>query len=168
MLCTVYFARCVPRYILGKLAVYSKLALRNTRQQWNMQNVMSQLLQNVFGNVTIMRISTLFWSVPFWPVTTTWINVCHCHYRQLINPWHAYAARVTIVGFFCLSVCLLSHISPLERLFVLKTLSRTQQATKVKTIVGFSLILLRCRDLALSALYGYLSSAIFRYAQKHA
>ena len=31
----------------------------------------------------------------------------------------------------CLSVCL-SHISPLERLFVLKTLSRTQQATKVK------------------------------------
>ena len=49
----------------------------------------------------------------------------------------------------CLSVCLLSHISPLERLFVLKTLSRTQRATKVKTIVGFSLKPLRCRDPAL-------------------
>ena len=36
----------------------------------------------------------------------------------------------------CLSVCLLSHISPLERLFVLKTLSRTQRATKVKKICG--------------------------------
>ena len=32
-------------------------------------------------------------------------------------------------------VCLpLSHISPLERLFVPKTLSRTQRATKVKKI----------------------------------
>ena len=36
----------------------------------------------------------------------------------------------------CLSVCLLSHISPTERLFVLKTLSRTQRATKVKKICG--------------------------------
>ena len=36
----------------------------------------------------------------------------------------------------CLCVCLLSHISPLERLFVLKTLSRTQRATKVKKFVG--------------------------------
>ena len=34
----------------------------------------------------------------------------------------------------CLSVCvcLLSHISPTECLFILKTLSRTQRATKVK------------------------------------
>ena len=44
----------------------------------------------------------------------------------------------------CLSVCLLSHISPTERLFVLKTLSCTQRAPKVKKFVGFSLKMLRC------------------------
>ena len=38
----------------------------------------------------------------------------------------------------CLSVCLLSHISLLEHLFVLKILSRTQRATEVKNFVGFS------------------------------
>ena len=54
-----------------------------------------------------------------------------------------------------LSVCLLSHISPMERLFVLKTLSRTQRATKVKIFVGFSLKPLRCRDPALPPLYGH-------------
>ena len=36
----------------------------------------------------------------------------------------------------------LSHISPTERLFVLKTLSRTQRATKVKKFVGICLKLL--------------------------
>ena len=39
----------------------------------------------------------------------------------------------------CLSVCLLSHISPLKFLSVLKLLSRTQQATEVKIFVEFSL-----------------------------
>ena len=34
-------------------------------------------------------------------------------------------------------VCLLSHISPLERLFVLKILSRTQRTTKIKKFVFF-------------------------------
>ena len=38
------------------------------------------------------------------------------------------------------------HISPLERLFVLKILSRTQQTTKVKKFVGFSLKRLCCID----------------------
>ena len=42
----------------------------------------------------------------------------------------------------CLSVCPL-NISPLERLFVLKLMLRTQQATKVKTIAGDSLKQLR-------------------------
>ena len=64
-----------------------------------------------------------------------------------------YAPRVcTLVLFIesvyvsvCLCVCLLSHISPTERLFVLKTLSRTQRATKVKTFVGICLKLLRSR-----------------------
>ena len=49
-----------------------------------------------------------------------------------------------------LCVCLLSHISPMERLFVLKTVSRTQRTTKVKKFVGFSLKPLRCRDTALA------------------
>ena len=45
----------------------------------------------------------------------------------------------------CLCVCLLSHISPTERLFVLKTLSRTQWAAKVKKFVGICLKQLRSR-----------------------
>ena len=50
----------------------------------------------------------------------------------------------------------------MERLFVLKTLSRTQRATKVKKFVGFSLKPLRCRDPALPPLYGHAWSAIFQ------
>ena len=71
---------------------------------------------------------------------------------------------------YCLCVCLLSHISPLERLFVLKTLSRTQRATKVKIFVGFSLKPLRCRDPALPPLCGraYVQSAIFPAESTHA
>ena len=67
-------------------------------------------------------------------------------------------------GWVCLSVCLLSHISPMERLFVLKTLSRTQRATKVKIFVGFSLKPLRCRDPALPPLYGHAYSRPFFHA----
>ena len=37
-----------------------------------------------------------------------------------------------------LCVCLLSHISPLECLFVLNILSHTQRPTEVKNLVGFS------------------------------
>ena len=50
------------------------------------------------------------------------------------------------------SVRLLSQISPLERLFVLKVPSRTQRTTKVKR---FSLKKLRCRDPALPPLNGH-------------
>ena len=42
-------------------------------------------------------------------------------------------------------VCLLSHILPTERLFVLKMLSRTQRATKVKIFVAKCLKQLRSR-----------------------
>ena len=45
----------------------------------------------------------------------------------------------------CVSVCLLSHISPTKRLFVLKTLSCTQRTTKVKKFVGICLKRLRSR-----------------------
>ena len=64
----------------------------------------------------------------------------------------------------CVCVCLLSHISLLERLFVLKTLSRTQRETKVKKFVGFSLKPLRCRDPALPPLYGHAYSRPFFHA----
>ena len=37
------------------------------------------------------------------------------------------------------SVCLLSHISSMEHMFVLKRLSHTQQATKVEKFVGICL-----------------------------
>ena len=63
--------------------------------------------------------------------------------------------RVTVVR----SVCLLSHISPLEHLFVLKILSHTQQSTEVKKFVGFSLKPLHCRDPALPPLKAYIRSA---------
>ena len=39
----------------------------------------------------------------------------------------------------CLCVCLVSQISLIERLFVLKTLSPTQRETKIKTLVGICL-----------------------------
>ena len=56
----------------------------------------------------------------------------------------------------CVSVCLLSCISPLERLFILKSTSRIQQATKAKKFVGFSLKLLCCGDPALPSSYGHM------------
>ena len=54
----------------------------------------------------------------------------------------------------------------MERLFVLKTLSRTQRATKVKKFVGFSLKPLRCRDPALPPLYGHAYSRPFFHAYR--
>ena len=83
----------------------------------------------------------------------------HFHFNllSLFNPRRACAARVTVVG----SVCPLSHISSLVRLFVLKTLSRTQRATKVKKFVGFSLKLLCCRDPAPPPLYSHTYSRPF-------
>ena len=94
---------------------------------------------------------------------------CACAYAA-VNSRRACAARVTLGahaqrGFWvCVSVCLLSHISPMERLFVLKTLSRTQRATKVKNFVGFSLKPLRCRDPAPPPLYGHAYSRPFLHA----
>ena len=70
-------------------------------------------------------------------------------YTRMIHR-RGFSTLVLFIG----SVCLLSHISPMERLFVLKTLSRTQRATKVKKFVGFSLKMLRCKARAVPALYG--------------
>ena len=110
-------------------------------------------------SIYYIQCSIYIWSAPY-------INrVLHLYMECLIyiwsapfiNPRRACAARVTVVG----SVCPLSHISPMERLFVLKTLSRTQLATKVKKFVGFSLKPLRCRDPALPPLYGHAYSPPF-------
>ena len=51
----------------------------------------------------------------------------------MFNPRHACAARVIVVGSVCVCV---SKISPMEHLFILKTLSHTQRTTKVKKFVG--------------------------------
>ena len=59
----------------------------------------------------------------------------------------------------CLFVCLLSHISPMERLLVLKTLSRTQRETKVKKFVGICLKRLRSRVMRRSNIPTYPRSA---------
>ena len=69
------------------------------------------------------------------------------HAIEVINPRRACAALARVTVFDCpVSVCLSGHISPLERLFVLKTQSRTQRATKVKLCLGVSLKALCCRD----------------------
>ena len=72
----------------------------------------------------------------------------------IINPRRACTARVTVVGFACLSVCLLLYISLLECLFASQMIRPTQRAMKVRTFVGFSLKILRCKARALPALYG--------------
>ena len=66
-------------------------------------------------------------------------------FAHLINPPHMHR-RVAVVGSVCVSVCLLSQISPLEHLFALKILSHTQQTMKVIIFVAFSLKPLHCRD----------------------
>ena len=67
----------------------------------------------------------------------------------LFNLRCACVARVTVVIVsVCLCVCLLSHISPLGLLFIVKMLPRT----KVKKFVAISLKLLCCRDRVLPPL----------------
>ena len=82
----------------------------------------------------------------------------------VFNPRRACAARVTVVGSVCVCVCLLSHISPLKRLFVLKLLSRTQRATEVKKYVGFSLKPLPSKVMALFAYLWHPTAILQRYS----
>ena len=59
---------------------------------------------------------------------------------RLLNNFHVQEGYCSCLCLFvCLSVCLLSHISPLEYLFILKILSHTQWATEAKKFLGFSL-----------------------------
>ena len=51
---------------------------------------------------------------------------------------HSVHAQQGSRSWVCLSVCPSSHISPLEHLFVLKKLSRTQRAMEVKKLWSFS------------------------------
>ena len=83
------------------------------------------------------------------------------------NPRRACAARVTVVGSVCLcvcvSVCLLSHISPMERLFVLKTLSRNRKICGV-----FSETAPLQRSITPSVVRPCVQSAIFPAESTHA
>ena len=67
-----------------------------------------------------------------------------------------------VVRSVCGCVGVSGHISPLERLFVLKLLSRTQQATEVKKYVGFSLKPLPSKVRALFAYLQRYCSGILR------
>ena len=63
-----------------------------------------------------------------------------CKMLPLVDPRRACVARVTVLCVcvrVCRSVCLLSHISPLDHIFVLKILSRTQRAMEVKNLWHF-------------------------------
>ena len=84
----------------------------------------------------------------------------------IINPRRACAARVTVVLCVCVSV-IKSHLT--NGVSVRPENAVTYSAgNKGQKFVGFSLKPLHCRDSALPALYGYLSPAVFRYAEKRA
>ena len=78
-----------------------------------------------------------------------------CRELGIINPRHACAARVTVVGSVCPSVCVCVsvNISPLEHLcpenHIMYSLGNEGQK-----ICGFSLKLLRCGDPAILPSYG--------------
>ena len=79
----------------------------------------------------------------------------HLNKNPEIHPHYSLTLSAHAQEGYCscfVRVCLWSHISPLERLFVLKILWRTQRATKVKHSVGFSLKRLRSQDPALPPL----------------
>ena len=82
----------------------------------------------------------------------------------IINPRCACAARVTVVGSVCPSVK--SHLTSgaSVRLENAATYSAGNEGQK---IVGFSLKLLRYRDPALPAMYGYVHSTIFTPQKTH-
>ena len=65
----------------------------------------------------------------------------------LVNPRRACAARVTVVGSVCQSVCPCFN-SPLDCLFVPQTIPSTARVTTISSIEPFFLNMLRCRDLS--------------------
>ena len=93
--------------------------------------------------------------------------VWHLLRTAVINPRRTCAAIVTVVDSVCLSY-LLSHISPLECLFILKTLSRTQRTKKVKKFVGFlwNRSVVEIQHYPRTAILSFVG--YFRYAEKHA
>ena len=72
------------------------------------------------------------------PCTTTLTDICDHGHRQ-----PASSLYLCVCVCMCVYVCLLSHIWPLELLFVKKILSRTQRETKVKKLCVKPL---RCRE----------------------
>ena len=88
----------------------------------------------------------------------------HCvEFNQYLLTLSTHAQRGLLQSSVCVHLSV-SRNSPLERLFVLKLLSRTQREIKDKNFVGISLKPLRCRDTPFPALQGTAATfgALFR------
>ena len=81
-----------------------------------------------------------------------------------INPRRACAARVTVVGSVCLSVCPCSN-SLLDGLFVPQTIQRSKRVIRISLIERFSLKMLCCRDLSVTSIVSAHSAAHFLLAE---
>ena len=78
----------------------------------------------------------------------------------MVNPRRACAARVTVLGSVCLSVCPCSN-SLLDGLFVPQTIRRNKRVIRISLIERFSL---RCRDLSVTSIH---SAGHFLLAHAH-
>ena len=155
-----YFAS--PQPYLASWGVHSYQSLHNhwywlctmhmkNTVMYNAQSVVQSVCKSHNQKIMVLLMAWFLCSTfrpRYYRVAVMMVWVVYMHDIQcicdLVNPRRACAVRVTVVDSVCLSVC--CHISPLERLFFLKTLSRTQRAAKVKKFVGFSLKPLCCRD----------------------
>ena len=99
------------------------------------------LLACTAGHITVsvkLHVCTSYMYVPASAVPGVKLVWPH---KMFINPRRACTARVTVVGFVCVCVCvcvcLLSQISPLEHLFVLKYCHVLSGQRRSKNLWGF-------------------------------
>ena len=74
---------------------------------------------------------------------------------QIINPRRACASVIVVVLSVCLSLCLLSHISPLERLFFLKNAVKYSVCNVGRNICGIFSETVSFRSYCTSCIDGY-------------
>ena len=82
----------------------------------------------------------------------------------VINPRRACAARVTVLGSVCLSVCPCSN-SLLDGLFVPQMIRRNKRVIRISLIERFSLKMLHCRDLSVTSIVRVHSAGHFLLAE---